>query len=388
MGERVSRLTSRLYSSLTILVLLAVGFAGCASPPQSSAGPQPTANSTAVSSAPSPTSAAVATQSAAPSATSPASATTPTAAAASGSPTTGAQAASITLTEYGAGTLSAPFNAVNTAYQQANPSQKVQAQFGGSVNMAKKITELHQPADILAVADYNVIPQQLYSHSGSATYANWYVGFVANAITFVYTDKSKGASEINADNWYKILAEPGVQIGRSNPDTDPSGYQTLQMLQLAERSYNQPGLAQAILKNAPATNMRDTETELIAALQSGQIDYLAIYRSDAMQHNFKYLQLPTQIDLSDASLAADYAKVSVQTKNGNLQAKPIIYAVTIPTDAPHPQQAAQWVQFLLSPQGQALMKQKGFVVINPPIASGMDQLPSSLKPLVKQWPGG
>ncbi len=294
----------------------------------------------------------------------------------------------MTLTQYGAGTLSAPFKAINTAFQQANSNLTLQAQFGGSVNMAKKITELHQPADILAVADYNVIPQQLYSHNGSTAYANWYAGFVANAITFVYTDKSKGASQINSDNWYKILAEPGVQIGRSNPDTDPSGYQTLQMLQLAESYYHQPGLAQAILKNAPTTNMRDTETELIAALESGQIDYLAIYRSDALQHHFKYLQLPPQIDLSDASLAADYAKVSVQTKNGNLQAKPIIYAVTVPSNAPHPQQAEQWVQFLFSSQGQAVMKQYGFVVINPPIASGMDQVPSSLQSLVKQWPSG
>jgi hypothetical protein len=69
---------------------------------------------------------------------------------------------------------------------------------------------------------------------GGKVYAKWYIGFVSNAITFVYTDKSKGASKINSDNWYRVLAEPGVEIGRSNPDTDPSGYQTLQMLQLAE----------------------------------------------------------------------------------------------------------------------------------------------------------
>jgi ABC-type molybdate transport system substrate-binding protein len=29
--------------------------------------------------------------------------------------------------------------------------------------------------------------------------------------------------------------------------------------------------------------MRDTENELISALQLGQIDYLSIYRSDALQ---------------------------------------------------------------------------------------------------------
>ncbi len=292
-----------------------------------------------------------------------------------------------TITLYGAGTLAGPFNNIDKAFQQANPNLTVQAQFGGSVAMAKKIKTLNQPADILAVADYNVIPQQLYSHNGSKAYADWYTGFVANAITFVYTDKSKGASQINADNWYQVMAQPGVEIGRSNPDTDPSGYQTLQMLQLAEDYYHQPGLAQAILKNAPSTNMRDTETELIAALQSGQIDYLAVYRSDAIQHHFNYLQLPPQINLSDASMAADYAKVTVHTANGNLPGKPIIYAVTIPSNAPHPELAQTWVSFLLGAQGQAAMQQAGFVVINPPIASGDAQVPTGLQQLVKPWPG-
>jgi molybdate/tungstate transport system substrate-binding protein len=292
----------------------------------------------------------------------------------------------VTLIEYGAGTLAVPFKVVNAEFEKANPSMKVQAQFGGSVKMAKQITELHEPADLLGVADYNVIPQQLYGRSGRTAYANWYIGFVSNAITFVYNDKSKGASNINSDNWYRVLAEPGVEIGRSNPDTDPSGYQTLQMLQLAEKHYHQPGLAQAILKNAPKKNIRDTETELIGALESGQIDYLAIYRSDAMQHHFKFLRLPPQIDLSDASQASEYAKVSVHTKNGDLHAKPIIYAVTIPTNAPHPKEAEQWIAFLLGQQGQSVMEQKGFVVIHPAIASGLEKVPAAIKPLVKPWP--
>ena len=209
-----------------------------------------------------------------------------------------------TLIEYGAGTLAVPFKAVNAAFEARHPELRVQAQFGGSVKMAKQITELQQPADVLAVADYSVIPRQLYGKEGGKVYANWYIGFASNAITFVYTGKSKGASKINAGNWYRVLAGPGVEIGRSNPDTDPSGYQTLQLLKLAEGYYRQPGLSQAILKNAPERNMRNTETELVGALESGQIDYLAIYRSDALQHHFQFLSMPEQIDLSSSAYAS------------------------------------------------------------------------------------
>ena len=126
--------------------------------------------------------------------------------------------------------------------------------------MVKQVTELHQIADVVAVADYSVIPKYLFGDS--TKYTDWYVGFATNGMTFVYTARSKFASEITGRNWYEVLSRPGTEIGRSNPDTDPSGYQTVQMLELAEKYYNRPGLASAVLANAPKRNMRDTETEL------------------------------------------------------------------------------------------------------------------------------
>ncbi|MDE3089403.1 MAG: tungstate ABC transporter substrate-binding protein WtpA [Chloroflexota bacterium] len=292
----------------------------------------------------------------------------------------------ITLTIFGAGTLAAPFKQVDDAFMQEYPNVTIQAQFGGSVKMVKQVTDLHQVADVVAVADYNVIPKYLFGAGGATAYTTWYAGFATNAITFVYTDKSKFASEITPQNWFEMLARPGVQIGRSNPDTDPSGYQTVQMLNLAEKYYSQPGLAAAILANAPRTNMRDTETELIAALQSGQIDYLAIYLSDARQHGFKYLQLPPQIDLSDAKYSAVYAQASVQTANGALTGAPIVYAVTRPNNAAQPDWALKYLQFLLGADGQSVMKDNGFGTLAPAYANDVAKVPADLKSLVTAWP--
>ena len=317
------------------------------------------------------------------------SAATPTAApvtpapVATEAPTTAPQ---VTLTIFGAGTLAAPFKQIDDAFMKQYPNVTIQAQFGGSVKMVKQVTDLHQIADVVAVADYNVIPKYLFGANGTTAYTNWYAGFATNAITFVYTDKSKFASEITPQNWYQVLARPGVQIGRSNPDTDPSGYQTVQMLNLAEKYYNQPGLEQAILANAPKTNMRDTETELIAALQSGQIDYLAIYLSDARQHGFKYLQLPPQIDLSDAKYSSSYSQASVQTVNGTLTGAPIVYAVTLPNNAAHPDWATKYLQFLLGPDGQNAMKSNGFGSLAPAYANDVSKVPADLQSLVTPWP--
>lgn len=313
--------------------------------------------------------------------------TTANAGEAASSPRASIPATATTLTLFGAGTLAKPFRTVFDAYQRQTPNVTIQGQFGGSVKMVKQATELGQIADLIAVADYSVIPSLMGPQAQGKAHATWYAGFVGNAITFVYTPHSKGADRINAANWYQILSEPGVQIGRSNPDTDPSGYQTLLALELANQYYHDPELSKKILANAPQTNVRDTETELIGALEAGQIDYLAIYKSDAIQHGFKYLDLPTEINLSDPAQAKLYQQASVTTKNGAQTGKPIIYAITIPNNAGHPTEAARFIQFLLGPEGQRLMAQSGFTVLNPPIASGIDQLPADVRPLVKPWPG-
>jgi len=291
-----------------------------------------------------------------------------------------------TLTIFAAGTLAVPFKHVDQLFEQKYPAVVVQPQFGGSVKMAKQITELHQDADILAVADYTVIPKYLFGGNRKASYADWYVGFARNAITFVYTEKSKFANAVTPRNWYHVLARKGVEIGRSNPDTDPSGYQTVQMLSLAEKYYSSPRVAEKILANAPLANMRDTETALISALQLGQIDYLAIYRSDALQHHFKFISLPAKINLSDPAYASFYAQGVAHTKNGDLSGKPIVYAITIVANSPKKDLAEKYIAFLLGPAGQKVLRESGFGTFSPAYAMNPDKAPAGLRSLINPWP--
>jgi molybdate/tungstate transport system substrate-binding protein len=294
----------------------------------------------------------------------------------------GASGAPGTLIVFGAGTLATPFADEIAAFKKQNPGVTVHSQFAASGDMVKKITQLHQPADVLGVADYSLIPKLMFTAN-----ATWYVGFVSNAITFAYTSNSKGASGLTAANWYKVLAQPGVRIGRSNPGADPSGYQTLQMLQLANIYYNQPNLSSSVLKNSPAASVAETETSLISALQSGQIDYLAIYKSTAQEEHLKYIPLPPQINLSDPTMAAQYSKVTIHAGVlGTLTAKPIIYGLTIPISAPNAALGEKFIHFVLSQQGQAIMLSNGFGIISPAQASSQAKLPASIKPLTTPWP--
>jgi molybdate/tungstate transport system substrate-binding protein len=291
-----------------------------------------------------------------------------------------------TLIVFGAGTLATPFTAELAAFKKANPGVTIHSQFAASADMIKAVTQLGQPADVLGSADYALIPQLMSDKA--RPHANWYVGFVSNQITFAYTSHSKGAGQLTPANWYKILAEPGVHIGRSNPAADPSGFQILQALQLAGSYYHDPTLSASVLKNSPDSSVAETETSLLGALQSGQIDYLAIYKSTALEDHLKYIALPPQINLSDPAMAAGYAKVTIHAGSlGALTAKPIIYGLTVPSSAPDAALGAKFIAFVLSPPGQAIMRNNGFVVISPALASSQASLPASLKPLTKAWPG-
>jgi molybdate/tungstate transport system substrate-binding protein len=297
-------------------------------------------------------------------------------------------AVSSVLVVNGAGTLAVPFNQIIAGFKQQNPAVIVRSRFAGSVELVRAVTELKTPVDVLGVADYSLIPAKMFGAGARARFATWYVGFASNRITFAYTDRSTGAAGLNRDNWYQMLAQPGVHVGRSNPDTDPSGYQVLQMLSLAQGYYHAPTLSAGVLANSRPATLVGTETQLLPALLSGQIDYLGIYRSDALQHRLSFIDLPPQIDLSDPALAGTYSTVRAPTSSGEQTGKPIIYALTVPTDAPNAALGQRFVEFVLSPQGQQIMRDNGFTALSPAVAGG--QVPGSLQLLATPaaLPGG
>jgi molybdate/tungstate transport system substrate-binding protein len=83
--------------------------------------------------------------------------------------------------------------------------------------MARMISELGKPADIMASADFKVIDKSLIPK-----HADWNIRFTTNQPVLCYTDSSRFADEINADNWTDILGRKGVSWGHSDPNLDPA----------------------------------------------------------------------------------------------------------------------------------------------------------------------
>jgi len=286
-----------------------------------------------------------------------------------------------TIVVYTAASVAIPIRAALDTFA-ARRHVTVQQENGGSLDIARKLTELHQIPDVVVLADYDVFPTLLMPAQ-----TTWYADFARNRMVLAFTDKSKFASEVDSANWPKILERPGVQLGRANPNLDPNGYRTLLTLQLAERYYEQPGLYDRLMKLSPARNVRPKEADLVGLLQAGEFDYIWSYESLAQATKLRYITLPAAIDLGTPADTAVYAKATVKvagkTPNDTLtiSGQPIVYALSIPTAAPHPDVAERFVAFLLSPEGRRLMHANKLDALGAPVIIGHGE-PASVRAAV------
>ena len=274
------------------------------------------------------------------------------------------------LVVFTAGSLARPMRAALDSFA-ASTGVQYELESAGSLETARKLTELGKVPDIIALADEDVFPKVLVP-----THATWYVRFAENRIVLAYTDRSRFAAEIDSTNWWKVLQRPGLEIGRSNPDLDPSGYRTLMVFQLAERLYAQPGLAAALERSADPRNMRPKEIELVALLESGDLDYAWFYESMARASGVRHVQLPATIDLSSVDHRDSYGQATVRVIGATasdtvvMRGAPIRYAFSIPLQAAHAALGERFAAYLLSADGKRVLGSQFLATLPAPDAVG------------------
>ncbi|ACL05770.1 Putative sulfate ABC transporter, periplasmic sulfate-binding protein [Desulfatibacillum aliphaticivorans] len=287
-----------------------------------------------------------------------------------------------------AGSLSVPFAEIEKNFEQKYPKVDIQRESGGSTKMARLISEVGKPADIMASADYTVIDKNLL---GKFTDMN--IRFATNQLVLCYTDQSRLADKINDKNWPEILMTEGVVWGHSDPNLDPCGYRSLMVLQLAESYYNIPDFYNKAIANRPQKNVRPKSVELISLLKTGNMDYAWEYLSVAVQHDLKYVVLPDEINLGNYNYDSNYKNATVEVsgkKPGTTitrTGKSCTYGICLIKDSQNPEAATAFMEYLMDPEGGLKilqdMGQPPFVPCRVPTQEMYDKLPAGLKKLVE-----
>lgn len=311
-----------------------------------------------------------------------------------------------------AGSLSVPFDKMAEEYISDNPQVTVNAESAGSRTTIRKVTELDKPCDIIGSADYAAIEELMFPD-----WADWYICFARNQMVIAYRDGAPFASDIadGTRTWFDVLRNEEVTYGHSDPDADPCGYRTLMTVQLAEKYYyeeagdfgvtpdeNAAGLYDALIQLPEGGTevdrgrtggdwgevVKPKSVDLLYLLESGDLDYAFEYRSVAQQREFGYVELPTEIDLSSLEFEDFYGEVQVDVTGSEpgttsmLTGAPIVYGLTIPTDAPHEELALDFVEFILGSEGQQILEDCGQPAIVPAVASDVEKVPEELQAYV------
>ena len=280
-----------------------------------------------------------------------------------------------TLLVYDAASLASPMRALLDTFTRRTGTIVLE-EHGASLELARRITELHRIPDVIALADHEVFPELLMP---SAT--TWYATFARNRMVVAFTNRSRYASEITPDTWRTVVLRPDVALGRTDPVLAPAGYRALLTYQLAESFYHDPGLAKRLEAQTPARLIRANASELAALLSAGELDYIIEYESLARAQHFRMVPLPAAIDLGAERRASSYAQaqVSITGPRGitTRRGAPILYGISVPDHAPHGEAGDRFLQVLLSADGRAMLRAAQVDALDSPVFSGA-RVPATL----------
>jgi molybdate/tungstate transport system substrate-binding protein len=204
----------------------------------------------------------------------------------------------------------------------------------GSSALATEIAGGTQVGDVFISAS----PAVNDSLAGVAN-GNWvtsYDEFGTSPLVLGYNPNSRFAKALRRIPWYNVVDRSGFLLGRTDPATDPKGVLAVDALTGVALSYDLPELATL----ASGSSNIFPETALVGELQAGQLDAGFFYGVEAAAAHIK------TVGLVGTDLVAQYT-------------------VSILNRAPHETAAKAFVKFLLSKQGQKILRANGIASISP-----------------------
>ncbi len=318
-----------------------------------------------------------------------------------------------TLVIFHHGSPTPAIEAAEKVFKEKYPDTKVLREKDDALANMRKVTDLGKLADIVYTDDYSIIPPVMFPK-----YADAWIRYAHDEMTIAYAANSKYASEINGDNWYKILERPDVKWGIADPNAGPDGYFSVGQIVLSNIYYKDGTIFNKLVaantaisatesggrytvncpenlnpKSAKVVIRPDPET-LYPMILAGDIDYAFGYMGSVIGEGpagIKTVRLPVQINLSDISLVASvYNRVAINLFSDKPERKIGVTlgakanGLTIPLNAPNKQAAADFLQIFLGAVGQKALEGVHITPLSPAETNDLSKLPESLRPLLKQ----
>jgi molybdate transport system substrate-binding protein len=236
------------------------------------------------------------------------------------------------ISVYAAASLRDAFEDIGKDFETANPAVKLTFNFSGSQLLAEQIAQ-GAPADVFASANQAVMDAAIRS---GHIYKNSPKVFAYNRMVVIVPKANPANLHTLAD-----LARPGLALVLASKEV-PAGSYALEVLSNASASATYG----ARFRDAVLANVRSYEEDVRAAVLKtaiGEADCTIAYSTDAsgaQRANLRVIDIPDEL---------------------NLRAS---YPIALINNSGQQELAQEFVDYVLSPAGQAVLEKYGFISAN------------------------
>ena len=265
------------------------------------------------------------------------------------------QAGASTLEVFHADSLAGPMKELKKAFEGKHQGVTINLTSGVSKQLAERILK-GDNCDVFAPSSPAVIEEDLMNKriaSSGKDAASWYVVFSANEMVVITAKGNPLGIRQVAD-----LARPEVKFVRVTGEKDLATNRTMEFLKKAAALEGRPELAQKIIKGAVVDPSKpNTVPDTVRAVKEGKANAGVVYYSAAVaaRNDLEIIRFPASVNLSDK----------------------IRNAASVPGTATNGKVAMDFVRFLLSAEGQSILKETGQPPVVPPMQRG--DVPAELK---------
>ena len=252
-----------------------------------------------------------------------------------------------TIEVFHADSLAGPMNKLKAAYIAKNKKASIKLTSGTSKQLAERIIE-GDACDVFASSSPTVIDDLMKRPlvGSDQSGALWYVIFSANEMVVIV---EKG--NLLGIRGVEDLAKPDIKFVRVTGDKDLATGRTIEFISRIAKSGGKPELAQIVInKNVNDPSKPTSVPDVVRAVQEGKANAGVVYYSAAIaaEGQVDVIRFPDSVNMSEA----------------------IRNAACVPGNAKNPSGGIDFVNFLLTPEAQNILKETGQPPIFPAIRRG------------------
>jgi molybdate/tungstate transport system substrate-binding protein len=287
--------------------------------------------------------------------------------------------------------------ALESSFTNSTGIQTVSPKAGGSLLLGQEIAQ-GDPVSVFLSVSKSAVGRSVLN----TTFPGWAISFATDQMSIAYSNataqNSAAVAVLNSYHnavdsnttsaWYSFfsnLTSGSVKVGISDPNADPAGFRAWIVLQAAGSAYDQNDSSYFV--NRMLSNHGNitgsSAADLVTPLDSGNIQFLFIYKSAALAQHLNIIHLQNLINLGSPAFSSFYSKFSYSITSGLQTGSVIALFITVPKDATNVDYSLKFVVYVIQ-NSAPILKSFGLGSITPARLYNDSDVPSQINELLLQ----